>query len=138
MHFPLDNRIMSTSMSKVEQLKYRKTDSALSWIWWLLRCRNLALYRMFLQAWGLSDLGGFCTPPVHSNAPICPNTTTHLYAPCSPVHLYVSRGYLHMIWIWGPSITPYIVGLGGISTSVKRFWYLSVHPLFLSLWVTSY
>ena len=32
---------------------------------------------------------------------------THLNAPCSPVYLYASRGYLHMIWGWGHLYTPY-------------------------------
>ena len=40
--------------------------------------------------------------------------------PCFPVHLYVSRQYLHMIWGWGHP--PHMFGaLGEISTSVRHF-----------------
>ena len=50
----------------------------------------------------------FGHPSYNQMPPVCLNTPTHLYAPMLPVHLYVSRGYLHMIWgwrhpnIWGP------------------------------------
>ena len=55
-----------------------------------------------------------------------------------PVPLYVSRGYLLMLWAWGESIHPMCLGSqGGISTSVRHFG-VSVHPLFLSLQIASY
>ena len=35
---------------------------------------------------------------------------THLYVPlCSPLHLYISRGYLYMIWGWGHLYNQYWV-----------------------------
>ena len=56
---------------------------------------------------------------------ICPHMSdapyTFVFLPCIPVHLSVSRGYLHMIWGWGTSKYPIFVGSGDISSSVRHF-----------------
>ena len=75
-----------------------------------------------------------CTPPICSDAP-CISKCTHTSV-CSHAPMCVSRGYLHMIW--RHLNTSYVWGLRGHQYIFQAFWCLSVHPLFLSLWVASY
>ena len=43
--------------------------------------------------------------------------------------MYVSRGYLHIIWGWEASIHPIWLGSEGHQLICQAFWCLSVHPL---------
>ena len=91
------------------------------------------------------------TPLLYLDAPLCPNIPTHLYPPCSPVHLYVSRG----ICIWygdgGHLYAPYWV-LGFYTRIIYKkhykfftsiFWHIvwtwgaSKHMGMSKLWVAS-
>ena len=48
----------------------------------------------------------FGCPHMFGCTPTCLNVPYTSICPCSPVHLYISRGYLHMIWGWGAPIHP--------------------------------
>ena len=68
---------------------------------------------------GVVRLRGNPYAPIHLDAPhISKHPPTHLYPPYSPIHLYVSRGYLHMIWGWG-IYTPHIFGALGASAHLS-------------------
>ena len=74
-------------------------------------------------------------PPIHLDTPICLNAPSYVLTPpyvwmlphicmppCSPVHLYVSRGYMHMIWglLW---VWERHQGLqGGLSITTEHLW----------------
>ena len=67
-------------------------------------------------------------PPYIQMPAICPNAPHICMPPCCPVHLYISRGYLHMIWGWGHQYT-HVFGVWGHQLICLAFWHLSVHPL---------
>ena len=47
---------------------------------------------------GVVRLRGTSVHPICLDTPLHLGTATYLYAPCSHIHLYISRGYFHMIW----------------------------------------
>ena len=52
--------------------------------------------------------------------------TPHTHAPCSPINLYISRGYLHIKWGWGHLYT-LIECSDAITRIIYKKYYKFVH-----------